>query len=175
MAAVNLSSGFNLSFMWDFGDGSPVSTLPYPQHFYSSTGTYNVCLTVADPSGCTSTYCDTLTVDSLGNIIYRGLTSGFALNVFSPNQLTGVNNIQTDIISGIYPNPASSELTIKLTQKFDRNVQYKILGIDGKTVSTGALSQIENRININSIESGAYLLELTTSDGNRITKHFVKQ
>jgi len=175
MAAVNLSSGFNLSFMWDFGDGSPVITLPYPQHYYSSTGSYNVCLTVADPTGCTSTYCDTLTVDSLGNIIYRGLTSGFALNVFSPNQLTGVNNIQTDIISGIYPNPASSELTIKLTQKFDRNVQYKILGIDGKTVSTGALSQIENHININSIESGAYLLELTTSDGNRITKHFVKQ
>ncbi len=175
MAGVNLSSGFNLAFTWDFGDGSPVSTLPYPQHFYTNTGSYNVCLTVADPSGCTSTYCDTLTVDSLGNIIYRGLTGGFALNIYSPNQLTGVNNIQTDIISGLYPNPASSELTVKLTQKFDRNVSYKIIGIDGKTVSTGALLQIENRINISSIESGAYLLELTTSDGSRITKHFVKQ
>jgi hypothetical protein len=97
------------------------------------------------------------------------------LNVYSPNQLTGVNNIQTDIISGLYPNPASSELTVKLTQKFDRNVSYKIIGIDGKTITTGALSQLENRINISSIESGAYLLELTTSDGSRITKHFVKQ
>jgi PKD repeat protein len=175
MAGVNLSSGFNLTFAWDFGDGSPMSNQPYPQHFYTSTGSYNVCLNVADNSGCTSTYCDTLTVDSLGNITYRGLTGGFSLNVYSPNQLTGVNNIQTDIISGLYPNPASSELTVKLTQKFDRNVSYKIIGIDGKTITTGALSQLENRINISSIESGAYLLELTTSDGSRITKHFVKQ
>ncbi len=48
----------NLSYTWDFGDGSPVvtvSTAPYtpPPHTYASYGTYPVTLTVTD-GACTN-------------------------------------------------------------------------------------------------------------------------
>ena len=41
------SSGSPNSWDWDFGDGSPNSSLQHPSHFYSSPGTYSVALTVS--------------------------------------------------------------------------------------------------------------------------------
>ncbi|MCY1032737.1 PQQ-dependent sugar dehydrogenase [Corallococcus sp. BB11-1] len=40
-----------LQFHWDFGDGSPVSTLPAPEHTYVAAGTYVARLTVSDGRG----------------------------------------------------------------------------------------------------------------------------
>ncbi|MEI9908607.1 MAG: PKD domain-containing protein [Bacteroidota bacterium] len=35
-----------VSWSWDFGDGSPVSTLQNPVHTFPALGPYNVTLTV---------------------------------------------------------------------------------------------------------------------------------
>ncbi len=40
------------SYLWDFGDGSPPSTLVSPLHVFGLTGTYFVQLTAWDTSGC---------------------------------------------------------------------------------------------------------------------------
>lgn len=39
------------TYLWDFGDGTS-STQMNPSHFYSNNGSYNVSLTVTDPTGC---------------------------------------------------------------------------------------------------------------------------
>ncbi|HLC83905.1 MAG TPA: PKD domain-containing protein [Bacteroidia bacterium] len=53
--------GFNLNYIWDFGDGTYDSTVA-PNHTYP-TGTYNVCLTVYDDDSlCTATICDSVAV-----------------------------------------------------------------------------------------------------------------
>ena len=49
------------SYYWSFGDGT-TSTLSFPWHFYHTSGTYNVCLTVVDSSGSTCTSCDNVHV-----------------------------------------------------------------------------------------------------------------
>lgn len=41
---------------WDFGDGNVDST-QNPTHTYTYAGTYNVCLTITDSTGCTNTFC----------------------------------------------------------------------------------------------------------------------
>ncbi|MFK0186486.1 PQQ-dependent sugar dehydrogenase [Streptomyces rubiginosohelvolus] len=46
--------GGNLSYAWDFGDGTS-STDPNPSHTYTTAGTYNPTLTVTDPEGLTGT------------------------------------------------------------------------------------------------------------------------
>lgn len=38
----------NISYTWDFGDGSPVSTEPFPHHTFPDIGTYTVTLTIND-------------------------------------------------------------------------------------------------------------------------------
>ncbi|RYF23267.1 MAG: PKD domain-containing protein [Flavobacteriales bacterium] len=41
-----------VSWEWDFGDGSPKSTLQNPIHKYANSGTYNVVLTVSTETKC---------------------------------------------------------------------------------------------------------------------------
>ncbi|MCY1044553.1 PQQ-dependent sugar dehydrogenase [Corallococcus sp. bb12-1] len=45
------ADGDVLQYRWDFGDGSPVSTLPGPEHTYAATGFYVARLTVSDGRG----------------------------------------------------------------------------------------------------------------------------
>jgi gliding motility-associated-like protein len=48
---TNTSTGSNLSYLWNFGDGG-ASTATNPTHGYSTTGNYNVKLVIYDPTGC---------------------------------------------------------------------------------------------------------------------------
>ncbi len=52
----NRAKGQNLSYLYDFGDGT-TSTAKSPNHTYATEGSYQACLTVTDPQGCDSTYC----------------------------------------------------------------------------------------------------------------------
>ena len=51
------SSGSVTAWSWDFGDGA-TSTEANPSHTYADPIVYEVCLTVEDDAGCTSTFCD---------------------------------------------------------------------------------------------------------------------
>jgi gliding motility-associated-like protein len=48
---VNTSTGNDLQYLWNFGDGSG-STSVNPIHYYNGIGVYTVSLSVVDPSGC---------------------------------------------------------------------------------------------------------------------------
>lgn len=59
------STGNNLSYSWDFGDGS-TSTEQNPVHLYAGAGTYTVSLTINDGTNSdTETKADYITVDAL--------------------------------------------------------------------------------------------------------------
>lgn len=60
-----------VSFAWDFGDGN-FSTVQNPMHTYATTGIYNVCLVMTDPTGCTSTTCKQV---NAGNIPVQDLSA----------------------------------------------------------------------------------------------------
>ncbi len=64
---------------WDFGDGSN-SLQQNPNHNYTSTGSYYVCLTITTASGCSDTYCS--------NVYYSGpqnCSAAFTGNISSSN------------------------------------------------------------------------------------------
>jgi PKD repeat protein len=82
------------TYTWSFGDGS-TAVGPYPNHYYSATGQYNVCLTVSNAS-CTITECSWIVVnptnnaciadfwvfaDSLNNTVYLVNNSSFNANM----------------------------------------------------------------------------------------------
>ncbi len=58
---INYSQGNNLSYSWNFGDGS-TSTQQAPVHTFSTSGIYNVCLIISNTSGCLDTFCRNITV-----------------------------------------------------------------------------------------------------------------
>jgi len=47
---INTSSG--ISFVWNFGDGSPTTTTFEPSHTFTTPGQYNVMLIAYDPNSC---------------------------------------------------------------------------------------------------------------------------
>lgn len=48
-------TGSIISWTWDFGDGSPFSTIQNPTHTYISSGNFPVVLTIKNSAGCVAT------------------------------------------------------------------------------------------------------------------------
>ncbi|MBL0102344.1 MAG: PKD domain-containing protein [Bacteroidetes bacterium] len=174
LAVVNLSSGTNLSFLWDFGDGSS-STAAYPIHTYANHGSYTLCLTVSDQAGCTNTYCDTLTVDSTGHIIYRSMNVGFTINVMAPNQLNSVKDLSSTLAAHLYPNPANDQLHIEAVQSFGSELTYSIQSITGSRLLSGSISGKNVEITVSTLPQGVYILELKNEKNEVSFARFVKQ
>ncbi len=170
---VNLSSGLFLSYSWDFGDGG-TSLLAYPSHTYSTSGSYPICLTVSDTTGCSNTYCDTLTVDSLGNIIYRSSIVGFTVQVVSPAQLTSVTDHSTLSQTKIYPNPVTDQFTIETPFTPVTQLRYSLRSMTGQLCKSGRIDSSHFEINVSALTSGIYSLELINEKGDFVVMKVVK-
>jgi PKD repeat protein len=162
VTVVNSSTGTNLTYHWEFGDGD-TSNLQYPSHTYTSNGPFNLCLTVDDGNGCSDTYCDSI---SSNGVLFK---NGFDLNVVA-NYPLGIQNIGNENKVKIYPNPTSSTLNIE-AQNFKIN---KILIRDnsGKVVKT--ITSNFNVVNVERLATGVYHIELIGEE-ETVSKKFVKQ
>lgn len=79
-AAINFtnnSTGVQLDYLWDFGDGN-TSTEEAPMHIYQTQGIYNVCLTVTDKYDCVSTICHDNIVNIANPVAIFTVDSTFA-------------------------------------------------------------------------------------------------
>jgi Secretion system C-terminal sorting domain len=68
-----------------------------------------------------------------------------------------------EMFSKVYPNPATDELNIELQQK--ENVKYTLSDITGKAVANGELNDSVNKVNVNALQNGIYVLTLVKADG----------
>lgn len=68
------AAGNNVSYSWDFGDGSVATGGPNITHVYTSNGTYTACLTVTTSNGLSCTSCQTITITNS-----TGCSSNFAI------------------------------------------------------------------------------------------------
>jgi hypothetical protein len=108
--AVNTSTGIApVTYTWSWGDGT-FDTSPFPTHTYADSGFYDICLTITDSSGCSSTYCDSSV------FLMRGTNSMVTVTV-NPSFTTGVNNIAEVNPVIVYPNPNNGTFTISLPAK----------------------------------------------------------
>ena len=92
---TNNSSANSTSYLWDFGDSSPTSTIPNPTHTYTSDGTFTVSLTANNACG-NHTTTSTVTVSSNmptasisvspSNTVCIGTAVNFTANVSSNTQ-----------------------------------------------------------------------------------------
>jgi large repetitive protein len=82
-----------VTYLWDFGDGSPTSTQQDPTHAYTTAGTYSIVLTVTDNFGCTDTA-------SRNNVVVINDVNSIIQNVFTPNG-DGINDEFLISIQGV--------------------------------------------------------------------------
>lgn len=158
------------SIVWDFGDGG-VATSMFPTWVYSNIGTYTVCATYADASGCTATDCVTFTVNADGSTTPGGINmQGFTLNVVntmpSPNAVDEISSANDFVI---YPNPVPESATIQWNATATEQGQLDVFNAQGQlisreryTVSAGA-QQIQ--LNTQSLSAGMYIVRSVSNAG----------
>lgn len=161
--AVNITIydyNINASYAWDFGDEG-TSDEPFTSWQYMSDGPYNLCLTVTDDAaGCSDTYCESISVDSLG--LLDGFVEGFIITVIDGGESGSVNAVSEFndalIEARVYPNPAIEWLAIS---GLEPNVVWKanLMNLSGQAVrefkGTG-----DSQMNVSGIPSGLYLLKM---------------
>lgn len=86
----------------------------------------------------------------------------------------GINTIESNLTAAVYPNPASTKLTV--TFDFDKQEQYtaRITDLTGRVVltETGNVTPSANTFTYNTaaLNNGMYIYELHFADKNLITK-----
>ncbi len=149
----NNSTGTNLTYSWDFGDGTTYNT-QYPSHTYSSVGTFNVCLIISDGMGCTDTACQSITV-----VIKAGTT----VNIIDPGT---ANSIELEKISeiNVFPNPSKGEYNIQFNSNEVKSSRLAVTDLQGRIIYS-ELENINEGMNLLTLDlvgtdAGIYLLSL---------------
>lgn len=162
--AINYASGISpITYSWDWGDSTALSTQPYPSHTYSNPGFYTICLTINDGSGCADTFCTTYNLMKSTNAIIN-------VNVIPPTQ-TGIKEIKEQGFN-IYPNPVENELYFSLPE-FDPSCSVKIYNILGELETFKPLTISNTNLNVASLNKGIYIIEIN-SKGKLWRSKFVK-
>lgn len=161
---INISSGTNLIFTWDFGEGiNSIITGPNPSYVYNETGNYFVCLTISGEN-CQSTFCDTIKMGADG--IINRTSQGFTVNVLFPDEfITNIKQNDANKASvTAFPIPTNdmlyinSILPIKLIEIFNMDGML-IMQSNGPSIS------------LYSIASGMYYARINQQQRIKILKN----
>jgi PKD repeat protein len=153
----NTSTGTGLIYSWDFGDGN-TSAQQTPYHTYSAPGNYLVCLTITSQvdSFCNDTYCDSITVLTVGQLEMIGSQSELQL----------------------YPNPVANNATVQLNVHREGQITLSVYDAVGQLAhrETVNVNSGDNSIQLNTsnLRAGVYLLEATAEDARVVTR-FIKR
>jgi Secretion system C-terminal sorting domain/Electron transfer DM13 len=75
----------------------------------------------------------------------------------------------------LYPNPASNVVNFSL-DNFSDDLSVNVYNTLGSLVlSKNAITQNDNTLNVDELNTGVYIIELNDKDNNRYTKRFIKQ
>lgn len=152
---TNLSTGENITYSWDFGDGSPIVTTKDASHTFPTSNPSNifqVCLTISNA-------CDTLT--QCMEVQAHGV---------------GIDDDQIMENVTLFPNPTTGILTLEITgQKEDIEVQ--IVDPIGRTVKKDNLSHFGQNgtfhYNLSKYPAGVYTVFLKSGE-KRFSKKIVR-
>lgn len=160
------------TYSWDFGDGSAPLIGLNVTHTYATHGSYNICLTISGTSAagapCTSTFCDTLTVDSSGNV-------RSAFTVTTGNSMVSIEENESITGLKLYPNPTQGLINLDFESLNSTDLSIKIFDTKGSEVLNidENIFSGSNKIQINttSLEEGLYIIQLLNGK-SFVTKRF---
>ncbi len=155
---VNTSSADNThQYFWNFGDGN-TSAVRLPTHQYTENRAYKICLTVYDTvQNCTSTYCDSVGLDTNGNILKSG---GFNLRVLN-GSFIGLDEEHVSFKNSIntFPNPVSNTLIVEMLMQ-QGEVEFELISLNGRTVKQGKILAPNAQLDLSDLRTGIFFLKL---------------
>ncbi len=171
LSIVNTSQGSNLLYTWSFGNGF-VSNNPLPFTTITNAGVYAICVSIQDTvSGCSDTFCDTITVDSLGNISRSSWNGNIGIYVSgSPQPNAMVGSIALDEATAelsIAPNPSNGNINLNASwAQGTANIQ--VIDISGKLVYSSMVNTARGQrsvaLNMQDLANGSYLVKVISNN-----------
>lgn len=158
---VNTCMGNITSYDWNWGDGTPNATGPYPSHTYAAAGIYNLCLIVTDGINCTDTFCSNENINKIS-------AAWYSVTFQSPTAVTEV--IEEEI--QLYPNPGTDRLFLRTKNKTADDIL--LFSISGQQMLSARLKTDES-IDISALAKGIYLVKTSDADGKSRYVKYVKQ
>ncbi len=156
------------TYFWDFGDGN-TSNQPFPTNVYDLSGTYTICLTVVDASGCTGVTCLTFTVTPEGGFLPGGMPmTGFTLNVVSAIP-SAVEESARKANLEVYPNPVNASSVVRWEGMPNGAGRMDVISLDGRMVFTTNLNQLGGKQQFNlpteQLNQGIYNVRISSANG----------
>jgi PKD repeat protein len=168
---INYTAAYNftsvVSYSWDFGDGN-YSTESSPMHFYAENGTYEVCLTVLAESpgnSCEVQYCTTIELNCDADETHQQTKPSSKKN--GSQATSSTKSLDAMVTTKMYPNPSQGQVNLQV----EKDLSYNIYSAAGVLVLTGSLYQGVNRLDLQELQKGIYLVEYTdgaTSETKRL-------
>ena len=142
-------------YSWDFGDGNS-STEINPVHTYSREGIFAVTLTVKNKCGVKSTTKYTLKIQRPTTAIQDNISN------------TGVK---------VYPNPASSIVTLEVSGVKDGSYRIEVRDMTGKKVMEDKVQsvshQLKKQFDITQLSAGQYQVIFSDKDGRQLQRSII--
>lgn len=184
-----LTDDFAYETTWELTDSSGTLVESGPNTTYSDFTNYEEIITIPNSEECyTFTIFDSANdgiccgfgigdynlEDDMGNVIIAGADFGTSESVtFNVSAALSNDDFNLESLITVYPNPASSDLNIKLGEV--DNASYSIINLLGQTIYNGKLnSNTINRVHIDNAAKGIYLLNVTSNNITH-TQKFIKE
>lgn len=156
-------------FNWDFGDGTLLANTISPTHTYSKFGKYPICLTLID-SACTSSFCNSIGMDSTGRIYKNGAFSFKVIDkttILKNSSTLIINPIEKNEIISVNPNPFSNKIDIK---NLKPNCVIQLKNVYGQVVFEGIYN---DNLDFSHLKNGLYFLNILSN--YHLTVKLIKQ
>ncbi|MFI5148704.1 MAG: PKD domain-containing protein [Bacteroidia bacterium] len=166
--AINTSTGASsIICSWAWGDGSHDSTVTNPTHQYATAGLYTVCLTIYDGTGCTSTYCDTITAARLPSWLSTHHTS---IRVINRMTVTGIREVDALDAWKLFPNPTAGEATVTYSLKSAAMMKVELYDISGRIAYQNKGLGVQDagvhslHLDLSNLQAGTYFIRIYANE-----------
>jgi PKD repeat protein len=168
---TNYSSGKKpLHYSWSWGDGSAADTTAAPSHTYATPGIYQICLTIVDSTGCTSSECENMPEADERHSRYL-VTNQTSVQVrMAADMTTGITEQSVLNDWNLFPNPSSSVTTLRYTLLQNASVTITIFDLAGKQVMNLRAASVQNAgqhdlaFDSHSLAPGTYLVGIRCNE-----------
>ena len=129
------------SWLWDFGDGN-TSMDQNPQHTYTASGMYTVCLTVTNTAG-SNTICETV------NVV-----------------ISSIKDLEKIVKVELFPNPIHNTLNIRLENDQTETLNFQMIDVLGRSVKEIQVNTNGSYdLDVKNLGAGMYYYIFTDQDG----------
>jgi len=188
---INASIGDELSYLWDFGDGTE-STEAYPTHQFDDSLEYDVCLTISGVD-CEDTFCLTVSPSNLFGWTNSGIVAGntegrlpsssqakdgngYEFVVVPPaSETLSTSDLGMDVKLTTYPNPTEGNAFVNFYSEKSESAQLRVMDMTGKLVlqENVNINSGENQLNLDfgQLTEGVYIMFFESASNQRgVTK-----